>query len=286
MMASAIKFLHVAAISLWAAGLICFPFLVRQRNDAGTMTDLHRLHSMARYFYIVILSPGAFVAIGSGIALIFVRQTFTEWFSIKLLFVGLLAVIHLLTGRVILRSFEKEATVAAWQFPAMTAATLAVVTAIVAVVLAKPQFDWRVEQGLLAPGGLGAAFEKRSISIVDHQADAVIEHELAAVPSRKSREDRGENGERESVRQHLIGCREPQAPIGAGDGEQRHRCDGVRPATDATANAFYSQQFGGSDQSGEYAEAEREPGTPNAGAQEERIALHPIEHVDAQRGEH
>src|SRR5690606_2575132 len=98
MMATLLKFLHIAAISVWAAGLICFPFLNRQLAEVHTRTQRNRLHSMARFFYVIILSPAAFIAIGTGIALIFQQRTFTLWFSIKLLLVGLLAILHLLTG--------------------------------------------------------------------------------------------------------------------------------------------------------------------------------------------
>ncbi len=284
MIVTLVKFLHIAAISLWAAGLICFPFLNRQRNDTGTSTDLHRLHSMTRFFYVVLLSPAAFVAIGSGTALIFLRQTFTEWFSIKLLMVGLLAVIHLLTGRVLLRSFDKAATVTPWHYPAMTGVTITVVAAILLVVLAKPHLEWRADGGLFAPGGLREAYE--SFSGIDHQPDAVIEHQLAAVPSGETGEDRRQHREGQPVRQHFLGRCEPQAPICADDGEQHHRCGGVRPATHAAADALDCQQLRSPDGRGQNAQSEREPGAPDASTQKERIALKPIEDVDAQRGEH
>nr|WP_116811375.1 CopD family protein [Steroidobacter cummioxidans] len=286
MTATLLKFLHIAAISVWAAGLICFPFLNRQRNDAGTMTDLHRLHSMARFFYVVVLSPAAFVAIGSGIVLIFKQQTFTEWFSIKLLLVGLLAVIHLLTGRVLLRLFDKAATVTPWHYPAVTAATIAIVTAIVIVVLVKPHFEWRAADGLFKPGGLGEAYEHASFSIIDHQADAMVEDQLAAVPSRQASEDRRQYREGQAMRQHLLGGCQPQTPICTGDGEQHHRCDAVRPTAHPATDALHCQQLRSADQGGQYAQPEREPRAPDARTQEERVALKPIEHVDAQRGEH
>jgi len=287
MTATLLKFLHIAAISVWAAGLICFPFLNRQRNDAGTNTDLHRLHSMARFFYVVILSPAAFIAIGSGTVLIFQRQTFTEWFSIKLLLVGLLAVMHLLTGRILLHSFEKTARVTPWHYPAMTAATIAIVSAIVVVVLAKPHLEWRAsENGLFKPGGLRDAYEQASFSVVDHQSDTVVEDQLAAVPAREAGEDRRQNREGQPVRQHLLGRCQAQSPVCAGDGEQHHRCDPMRPAAHPAADALHCQQLRSADERSQHAQAEGEPGAPQAGTQKERIALKPIEHVDAQRGEH
>jgi uncharacterized membrane protein len=296
------KFLHLAAISVWAAGLICFPFLHRQRNDVGTKTDLQRLHSMARFFYIVMLSPAAFVAIGSGIVLIFLQQTFTAWFTLKLLLVGLLAVMHLLTGRVLLRLFDKAATVAPWRYPAVTVATIAIVASIVTVVLKKPHFDWRAsDTGLFAPGGLGGIYDRAqltaqveaaaksaspSLSRIDHQSDTVIEHQLAAVPSRQAGEDRRQHRQSQTVRQHFVGRCQPQAPVCARDGKQHHRCDGMRPTADPVANALHCQQLRGADQRGEDAESEGEARAPYASPQKERIAVEPIEDVDAQRGEH
>lgn len=279
------KFVHAAAVCLWAAGLICFPFLIRQRNDAGTMTDLHRLHSMARFFFVVLLSPAAFIAIGSGIALIFLRQTFVEWFSLKLLCVGLLTIIHLLTGRIILRSFEVEATITTWHYPAMTTATVIVVTTIMALVLAKPHIDSGVTD-LFAPGRLRTAAAHASIAIIDHQADPVIEHQLAAMPTGQASENGGQYGKCEPMRQHFLGSRESHAPISARDRQQHHRRDGVRPTTDTATNPFDGQQLRSTDEGCEHAETERESRAPEPRAQEERIALRPVQHVAAERGEY
>lgn len=158
MLASGLKFIHIAMIAIWAAGLICLPFLYRQRSEVGVETDLHRLHAMTRFFYIVILSPAAFVAIGSGTALIFVQQTFEGWFSLKLLFVGALVVIHLLTGLLILKLFEEAGHYPNWRYVAVTAITTAVVTAILIVVSAKPQLDIADLGGeFFEPGWLGQA---------------------------------------------------------------------------------------------------------------------------------
>jgi uncharacterized membrane protein len=68
-MTELLKFVHIATISVWAAGLVCLPFLFAQRKDVGHEDALHRLHAMVRFLYVVILSPTAFVAIGSGTAL-------------------------------------------------------------------------------------------------------------------------------------------------------------------------------------------------------------------------
>lgn len=294
-----LKFVHIAAIALWAAGLICFPFLTRQRNNIGRETDLHQLHSMARYFYVVILSPAAFIAIASGMVLMFQQQTFTAWFSLKLLLVGLLAGLHLVTGVMVIQVFEKSGHMPAWRYAALTTTTIVIVTGILAVVLVKPQFEWRVvDSDLFAPGALGEVFgagsarEARSapltmrdsLSRVDHESDPMMEYQLAAMPAGEAGENGCEHGQPQPMRQHFLGSGQPQPPVGAGDRQQRHRDDGVRPAPDPTANAFHREQLGRAGQRCEHTEPEGEPRAPHTGAQEERIAEKPIEDVDAQRG--
>lgn len=294
-----LKLLHLGAIAVWAAGLICLPFLNRQRYSLNSETELHRLHSMVRYCYVVLVSPAAFVAIGSGTALIFQQQTFTEWFSLKLLLVGLLAGIHVRVGRVILKLFDPAPRLPRWRHAAMMIVTLVVITSIVAVVLIKPPLHWpSMSRQWFAPGALGALFERAQVQVtdaanrsaslarIDHQPDAVIEHQLAAMPTRQSSEHGRQHGQREPMRQYLFRPREAHAPIGTDDGQQGHRRDGMRPTADAIADARHGQQFRRADQRREQAETEREPRAPYASAQEERIAGQPVEHVDAQRSEH
>src|SRR5690606_9523925 len=65
-----LKFVHILAITGWSAGLTCLPFLyVQRRRLSGDA--LHRLHNFTRFFYVALVSPTAFVAVGSGTALIF-----------------------------------------------------------------------------------------------------------------------------------------------------------------------------------------------------------------------
>jgi putative membrane protein len=102
-----IKLLHVATISIWSAGLICLPGLYVQRTHVPDDESLHRLQGMVRFLYVAIVSPAAFIAVGSGTALIFLREAWVPWFSVKLVFVGAMVVIHILTGLVIIKLFEK-----------------------------------------------------------------------------------------------------------------------------------------------------------------------------------
>lgn len=150
-----LKFVHIATISIWAAGLVCLPFLFAQRRDVPKSEALHRLHGMVRFFYVVILSPAAFVAIGSGTALIFLRSTFEPWFALKLALVGVMVVIHILSGLLILKLFDETARYSTLRFIIVTGGTLAVVSTILAVVSAKPDIDVsRLTPEWLAPGRL------------------------------------------------------------------------------------------------------------------------------------
>lgn len=150
-----LKFVHLAAISIWCAGLICLPGLYAQRHAVENDDALYRLQGLVRFAYVSLISPAAFIAIGSGIGLVFLQSTFVEWFSLKMAFVGVLVVIHILTGLVIIRLFEKGEMYPAWRFVAVTIVTTNVVALTLAVVLAKPplDFDW-VPAEWVRPGAL------------------------------------------------------------------------------------------------------------------------------------
>lgn len=149
-----VKFVHIAAIAIWSAGLIRLPGLYLQRARVPDAPSLHRLQALVRFLYVKAMSPAAFVAIATGIGLIFLRQTWAPWFGAKLLLVGVLAAIHILTGLVIIRLFDEGEIYPLWRFVAATALTVMTVTAIMLLVLAKPDLpallpDWMYEPGAL-----------------------------------------------------------------------------------------------------------------------------------------
>ncbi len=154
-----LKVVHLAAIAIWSGGLICLPGLYVQRAHVPNRESLHRLQAMVRFLYVAVMSPAAFVAIGSGTALIFLRQTFENWFSLKLALVGVMVIIHILTGLVIIRLFDKGQVYPVWRFVAVTLVTVAVVGAILAVVLAKPDVPNLLPRAMSEPGALGRLLE-------------------------------------------------------------------------------------------------------------------------------
>ena len=84
------------------------PFLFWQRRLLATGPELDRLHRVTRFVYVVMTSPAAFVAIGSGTALIFLQSTFREWFSLKMVLVGAMVMLHVLAGLMAVRVFAPD----------------------------------------------------------------------------------------------------------------------------------------------------------------------------------
>jgi len=150
-----LKVVHIAAIAVWSAALVCLPGLYVRRTHLSGGEVLHRLQSLVRFLYVAVASPAAFVGIGTGTALIFLRATFEPWFSLKLALVGAMVVTHILTGLVIIRLFEEGTVYPVWRFVAVTALTLLVVMAILAVVLAKPDVPEMLPAAMSEPGALG-----------------------------------------------------------------------------------------------------------------------------------
>ncbi|WP_330999210.1 CopD family protein [Oryzicola mucosus] len=150
-----LKFVHILSIAIWSAGLLCLPFLYVQRRRLED-DALHRLHNFTRFIYVGVISPAAFMAVACGIALIFLQATYQPWFSVKLALVGIMVMIHVMSGLMILRLFEPGQTYPYWRFVAVTVLTTSVIGAILFVVLGKPV--WSIDRhiaGIFAPGALG-----------------------------------------------------------------------------------------------------------------------------------
>jgi protoporphyrinogen IX oxidase len=153
-MIALLKFLHIAAIAIWTAGLISLPSLYVQRAHVTSDESLYRMQRMVRFAYVAIISPAAFIAVSSGIALSFLREVFAPWFSWKLGFVALLAMFHVFSGLVIIRLFRDGEVYPPWRFMLATASCCAVVVAILFLVLAKEAPDFSLPSVMAEPGGL------------------------------------------------------------------------------------------------------------------------------------
>ena len=154
-----LKVVHVLALIVWCAGLLALPglFVHRSRLSDIAAAELHRL---TRTLFIKITSPAAFVAVVAGTWLLFLREAFTAWMMLKLVVVGLLVVIHIRSGYLILNLFRAHGHYAAWRRWIMTTATLATITGILTLVLAKPELSPNgLPTWLTQPGGLQSLVE-------------------------------------------------------------------------------------------------------------------------------
>jgi protoporphyrinogen IX oxidase len=150
-----LKFVHLAAIAIWSGGLFVLPFLFQQRQGLEAGPDLDRLHRIARLVYVELTSPAAFIAIASGTALIFLQATFQEWFSLKMLLVGGMAMLHVMAGLVLLHLFLPKGHFGRLSYIALTSAYVGLIGAILWVVLAKPHIDSTlIATHLFEPGAL------------------------------------------------------------------------------------------------------------------------------------
>jgi putative membrane protein len=149
-----VKFLHIMAISVWAAGLVSLPGLYVQRAHIVRDNDLFRLQKIVRFSYVRVISPAAFIAIATGTGLIFLQNPFSAWFSMKLAFVGIMVVIHVMTGLVIIRLFNDGEVYPVWRFVSVTIVSGFVVGAIFFLVLARPEAPFALPSGWAEPGAL------------------------------------------------------------------------------------------------------------------------------------
>ncbi|NIF53451.1 CopD family protein [Burkholderia sp. Ax-1724] len=155
-MTTLLKFIHLAAIALWSGGLIVLPFLFWQRGAQTEGTELDRLHRITRMVYVELTSPAAFVAIASGTALIFLQATFVEWFSLKMVLVGIMAMLHVVAGLVLHDVFLPDGRFSRASLIVLSVAYVVVIVAIIWIVLAKPHIDSNLlAPHLFEPGGLG-----------------------------------------------------------------------------------------------------------------------------------
>lgn len=159
-MTTFLKFVHIAAIGVWCGGLLVLPYLFWQSRLApASGFEFDRLHRLVRFVYVSTTSPAAFIAIGSGTALIFLQSTFQEWFSLKMALVGAMVMLHVVAGLFSAQVFEHQRRVGTGASVVLTGLYLALIVAILWVVLAKPHIDSAYfGPDVFRPGALGQFF--------------------------------------------------------------------------------------------------------------------------------
>ena len=142
MTAAWLKLIHVAALSAWCAGLMFLPGLIRRqaRPDMAEEGGVH-LRSFVRACYLMVVSPAAVIAIGSGMALLFVREAFAGWMFVKLAAVGAMVMLHVHHGRAIRTTGRRAPRAPALEAILLKLATVGLVVAVLWLALGKPELD-------------------------------------------------------------------------------------------------------------------------------------------------
>lgn len=137
-MITALKFLHIAALSIWCAGLVGLPLVLAKHDKHHEQLDFARLRILTHQAYVRIVTPAAVIAITAGTALIFLRDVFVPWMFAKLVVVGLLVLLHAWIGHVTVLVGERQGAYAPDRgWPSLTLA-LAAMAAVLTLVLGKP----------------------------------------------------------------------------------------------------------------------------------------------------
>ncbi|AHB49250.1 membrane protein [Hyphomicrobium nitrativorans NL23] len=166
-----VKLIHIAAVAIWVGGLIALPachrrlgqLQARPRVQGGHEMDAseQRLRDAARFAYVAIVSPAAFVAVTTGIVLIFQGGVVDPWFAVKLAFIVVLVVAHSLAGQTTARLSGKGSAYPAWRYVGATGLAGAITLATVAVSLSKPSLDGvSIPPALREPGALKTIVER------------------------------------------------------------------------------------------------------------------------------
>lgn len=136
-----LKALHAGFIAVWIAGLLALPAMLARHDRAIGQADFTRIRHATHYGYVWAVTPAAVLAVGSGTALIFLREVFAPWLFAKLVCVAALVAIHAWVGHTIVAVAETEGRHEPPEPLVPTLLLSAVVTAVLFLVLAKPELD-------------------------------------------------------------------------------------------------------------------------------------------------
>ena len=140
-MIAALKFFHIASLAIWCAGLLLLPLLLQRADDPVRAGEAARMRIFAHYAYNFCISPAAVAATVAGGGLLFARWVFEPWMFAKLAQIGALVVLHTYLGHCVARLGEEGYVRPVLPPALLLAAGLAIMSAILFTVLAKPQFD-------------------------------------------------------------------------------------------------------------------------------------------------
>ncbi|WP_206020812.1 CopD family protein [Roseococcus sp. SYP-B2431] len=132
------KFFHIAALSVWCAGLVGLPLLLARHDSADTQAEFARTRLVTHHAYVRIVTPAAVIAIGVGTVLVFLRGVFVPWMFVKLALVGLLVLVHAWVGHVTLKVGEEQGDYQPPPAGLLVGMSLLAMLAVLILVLGKP----------------------------------------------------------------------------------------------------------------------------------------------------
>ncbi len=140
-MIPALKFFHIAALSLWCAGLLLLPVLLQRADNPVREGEAARMRMFAHHAYNAIVSPAAVIATVAGGMLLFARWVFDPWMFVKLALIGVLVLMHTYVGHCVTRLGERGYVRPVLPPTVLFLGGFAIMCAILFVVLAKPQLN-------------------------------------------------------------------------------------------------------------------------------------------------
>lgn len=146
-----LKAIHVIAIAVWAGGLVWLPGMLVY-GAGRPRADIVHLHRFGRFGYDLVVSPAALIAIASGTALIFSAGVAEAWFYLKLAVIAGMVGIHMVIGTFLDWEVRKAKAPGRKARFAMVAASAALASAVLWLVLRKPDigvdfFPWWLLNG-------------------------------------------------------------------------------------------------------------------------------------------
>lgn len=155
-----LKALHLFALGIWCGGLIALPLMLVRHDSIVSQDEYRIIRHRTHLTYTLIVTPAAVTAIIAGTWLVFLRQAFVPWLFAKLVFVALLLALHVWIGHNIAQAAEEPGDHRLPSPSLPITGVLACSTAILLIVLGKPDLDWvLMPEWLRTPRGGQLPFE-------------------------------------------------------------------------------------------------------------------------------
>ncbi|KPP88617.1 CopD family protein [Erythrobacter sp. HL-111] len=150
-----LKFLHIAGVSVWVAGLLYLAALLAGHSTVQDQQDFARIRMASRFAYMGLVSPAAFAAVAAGSGLLFLSDALHPWMFAKLGAVVVLVMVQVQYAYVLVHLADEGAREPTLRIAIMVAAIVVAALAILFLVLAKPALGdeilpaWLSEPGFL-----------------------------------------------------------------------------------------------------------------------------------------